>query len=410
MASVSRLALGIILALGTASVVATGPADAKKKPPYTGPSFTLEERTSLSAVEAALQARNYSAASAALTTAQSAARGADARYQLAGLQLRLGRETNNVALQSSAVEALLASGRIPAAEQAPLYATQGVLASFARKRERAEASLTRALELAPTPDGAIALARVKLDLRKNEDAVALIDRAIEMQAATGQKAPEAWYRRGLTLATMNAMAPQAIKFSRALVAAYPSAQNWRDAVLLYRDYAKPDSATTLDATRLQRLSRALAGERDYFDAAQAFDGANLPGEAQSVFQEGVSDRMVDPAKATFKEAIATSKKKATTAKTKLAALRTAAASAATGTAALEAGDQYLSFGEYGVAADLYRTALQKGGIDPNVGNTRLGIALALAGNRPEADTAFQTVSGTRGDLAALWRVWLAQRA
>jgi tetratricopeptide (TPR) repeat protein len=209
---------------------------------------------------------------------------------------------------------------------------------------------------------------------------------------------------------MNAMAPQAIKFSRALVAAYPSAQNWRDAVLLYRDYAKPDPATTLDATRLQRLSRALAGERDYFDAAQAFDGANLPGEAQSVFQEGVSDRMVDPAKATFKEAIATSKKKATTAKTKLAALGTAAASAATGTAALEAGDQYLSFGDYGVAADLYRTALQKGGIDPNVANTRLGIALALAGNRPEADTAFQTVSGTRGDLAALWRVWLAQRA
>ncbi|QAY79281.1 lipopolysaccharide assembly protein LapB [Sphingosinicella sp. BN140058] len=409
MASVSRLSLGIALALGTASVVAIAPADAKKAP-YTGPSFTKEERASLAALEAALAARNYSAANAALTTAQSAARGADARYQLAGLQLRLGRETNNTALQGAAVDDLLASGRIPVAEQAPLYATQGVLASFAGKRERAETALARAFELAPSPDAAIALARVKLDLRKNAEAVALIDRAIELQAASGQKAPEAWYRRGLTLATMNAMAPQAIKFSRALVAAYPNATNWRDAVLLYRDYAKPDAATTLDATRLQRLSKALAGERDYMEAAQAFGSANLPAEAQSVFQEGVNDRMVDPAKATFKEAIATSKKNATSAKAKLAAARTAAASAATGTAALDAGDQYLSFGDYAAAADLYRIALQKGGIDPNVGNTRLGIALALAGQRPDADAAFRTVGGPRADLAALWLIWLSQRA
>jgi tetratricopeptide (TPR) repeat protein len=410
MASVSRLALGIPLALGAASIVVSVPADAKKKPPYTGPSFTLEERTSLSALEAALAARNYPAATAALATAQAAARGSDARYLLAGLQLRLGRETGNTALQASAVEALLSSGRVPAAEQAPLHYTQGVFAAFAGKRERAETSLSRALELSPNPDTAIALARVKLDLRKNNDAVALIDRAIELQAATGRKAPEAWYRRGLALATMNNLGPQAIKFSRALVSAYPTSENWRDAVLIYRDYAKPDPATNLDAARLQRLSRALAGERDYLEAAQAFEGANLPGEAQSVFQEGVNGRMIDPAKATFKEAIAASQKRATAAKGKLATLRTTALAAPMGATALEAGDQFLSFGDYAAAAELYQAALVKGGIDPNVGKTRLGIALALAGRRAEADAAFNAVGGARADLASLWRVWLSQRA
>lgn len=410
MASVSRLALGIMLALGAASVVATAPADAKKKTPYTGPSFTREERASLAALEAALAARNYPAANTALATAQAAARGADARYQLAGLQLRLGRETNNTALQATAIDALLGSGRVPAAEQAPLHYMQGVFAVFAGKRERAENSLTRAFELSPNADTAIALARVKLDLRKNADAVALIDRAIELQAASGGKAPEAWYRRGLTLATMHNLGPQAIRFSRALVSAYPTSENWRDAVLIYRDYAKPDPAANLDAARLQRLSRALAGERDYLEAAQAFDGANLPGEAQSVFQEGVNGRMVDPAKATFKEAIAATQKRAAAAKAKLAALRTAALAAPSGAAALDAADQHLSFGDYAAAAQLYQAALQKGGIDPNVGNTRLGIALALAGRRAEADAAFNAVGGARADLASLWRVWLSQRA
>ena len=410
MASVSRLALGISLALGTASIVAGTPADAQKRG-YVGPILAKDERAALSALETALTARNYPAAATALSGAQAAARGADARYYLAGLQLRLGRETNNTALQASAVEALLASGRVPTTEQGALYNTQGALSTFAGNRQKAEAALTRALELAPSAETALALAQIKIDLRKTPEALPLIERAIALRTATGQKAPEAWYLRGTNLATIANLGPQALKFSRELVAAYPSSRNWRDAILLYRDYSKPDQAGTLDAARLLRLSKGLAGERDYLEAAQSFDGANLPGEAQSVFQEGVSARMVDPAKASFKESITAATRRATAAKSKLGALRAAASAAsATGTAALDAGDQHLSFGDYTAAVDLYRAALQKGGIDANVGNTRLGIALALAGRRAEADAALRAVNGPRTDLAALWLVWLSQRA
>jgi tetratricopeptide (TPR) repeat protein len=408
MASVSRLALGLMLGLGLA-VPAASPAAAQDA--ARGPSLTKQERSALAALETALNARNYAGASSALSAAQSAARGSDARYYLAQLQLKLARETGNRALEASATEALIASGRVPQAQLGALYAAQAsFVPSGAQARERTEAALTRALELSPSAETALALAQAKISLRKNAEAVALVERAIQLRKASGVPVPESWYRRGIDLSTAAKLAPQTMKFTREWIAAYPTRENWRDAILLYRENGAPDAAALLDASRLARLSKALSGERDYMEAAQGFSSASLPGESRSLWDEAVSTKMVDPAKPAFKEAIAASAKSATAAKGRLAALKTAAGAASTGTASLEAADQYLSFGDYSAAADLYRAALTKGAADPNVANTRLGIALALAGRQPEAEAAFRAVNGPRAELAALWLVWLGQRA
>jgi hypothetical protein len=408
MASVSRLAFGMLLVLGASPLALPSAAGAQAA---ARPSFTKQEYTALQAAEAALNTRNYQGAASALSSAQSVARGADARYYLATLQLRLARETNNAAMQASAIEALIATGRVPQSDLGPLYAAQGAIAANAGGpgRERAEAALTRALEAAPSADTAISLARVKLDLRKNAEAVALVERAVQLRKASGQPVPEAWYRRGANLATMSNLGPQGLKFTRELVAAYPTPENWRDAILTYRDVAKPDQAGQLDAARLMRLSKGLSGERDYLEAAQTFEAANLPGESRSVLEEGVAGKMVDPTKATFKEAIAASAKRAAAEKARLSGLQTSAMAAATGAPALQAGDMFLSAANYTAAIDLFRAAVQKGGVDTNVANTRLGIALALAGRKAEADAAFRSVSGPRADLAGLWLAWLGQR-
>ena len=78
-------------------------------------------------------------------------------------------------------------------------------------------------------------------------------------------------------------------------------------------------------------------------------------------------------------------------------------------AAREAGDAHMGFGEYAAAVELYQAALQKGGEDANLVNTRLGAALALAGRRAEAEAAFRAVTGNRADLAGFWLAWLARR-
>ena len=45
---------------------------------------------------------------------------------------------------------------------------------------------------------------------------------------------------------------------------------------------------------------------------------------------------------------------------------------------------------------------------PNLVNSRLGAALALAGRRPEAEAALRAVTGPRADLAGFWLTWLAR--
>ena len=71
----------------------------------------------------------------------------------------------------------------------------------------------------------------------------------------------------------------------------------------------------------------------------------------------------------------------------------------------------LHVGKMGEAVKLYTEfgypALQKGGQDVNLVNTRLGAALALAGQRAEAEAAFRLVTGPRAELAQLWLFWLS---
>ena len=78
--------------------------------------------------------------------------------------------------------------------------------------------------------------------------------------------------------------------------------------------------------------------------------------------------------------------------------------------ALKVADGYYGHGDYAKAADFYRLALEKGSIDANLANTRLGMALAMSGQRPAAEAAFKAVTGPRADLANFWLLWLSSRA
>lgn len=394
----SKLAVVVLAGLGAASFF---PSSAPAQPPAaSGPHVAKAERAAILALQNALAARDYATAASALATAQQTATGDDARYYVALLQFRLARETSNATMQAAATETLIAMGRMPQAQLGGLYALRGTTALSARERARADAAYSRAMELAPSPEIALTLAQLRIDGHRNAEAIGLIDRAIQLQKSRGQPVPESWYRRAVELSVSGKLAPEAVKYSREWIAAYPSTENWRDVILTYRDIVKPDPATLVDVIRLQRLTKGLDGERDYMDAAQTFTAAGLPGEAKSVLDEGVASRDVDPAKAAFKAAILAASKGATAGRAKLPALRRAATVAA--------GDQLLSFGDYAAAITAYQGALPGPGADANLVNTRLGIALALAGRKAEAATAFGNVTGPRADLAALWLAWLAE--
>ena len=406
MKSFSRIALGAGFALAGAAGMAAAPAAAQQA---AAPSLSGAERQALHALQTAIEQRDYATAAAAAAAARSTVRSRDAVYYAGALELRLGNETNNSTFQAQGIEAMLRSGAVPAANLGQLYKNQAALALSAGRYQEAERLLASWVQAAPNdPEALLALAEIKDVLRKGSEAVTLVDRAIDIRTAAGQRAPESWYKRGLKHAVDAQLAGPSIKFSQGLLANYPSPKNWRDALLIYNELTPPDPEARLDAMRLMRSANALSGERDYLQLAQALSSEGLPGESKAVLDEGVAAKMVDPAKATFKELIASTGKRAAADKKALASQASKAMAAASGTAALEAGDAHFAFGDYDKAAELYRAAVQKGSVDANVANTRLGMALALAGQAAEAQAALRAVNGTRGPLASYWLLWLAQ--
>ena len=77
---------------------------------------------------------------------------------------------------------------------------------------------------------------------------------------------------------------------------------------------------------------------------------------------------------------------------------------------MNTGNAFLGYAQYAEAADMFRAALTKTGVDADTANTRLGIALALAGQKPAALQAFGAVTaGKRGEIARYWALWLNQQ-
>ncbi len=421
MKSLSRIALGVALVLGSASVIATAPAEAQKKkkgeaaaaPAASTIILTKEERVAMAPVQAAITAKDWATAQTALAAATPAATSPGGRYAIGRFQLEIGLGTNNTAMQAQGLENLVASGQVAAVDLPTIYRNQGVLANNANNKAKAEAAFAKVVELSPNdPEALITLAQVKTELKKPAESVQLISRAIELKRAAGQKADESWYKYALKLAydgrSNPALREASQKLSRDLLAAYPSQENWRDGLLIFRDTNSLDPAAGLDLLRLMRASGSLAGERDWYDLADGlYKGANYA-EAKAVLDEGVAKKMIDPKKAAFSELIRLASARMSGDRASLPGEESKAMAASTGIGALKIGDAYYGYGDHSKAVALYRAALTKGGVDSNLVNTRLGMALLGSGDRAGAETVFRSLTGPRQNLGAFWLAWLAR--
>lgn len=417
MKSVSSLALAVALVLG-GSVVVAAPADAKKKPEAAQPAnssitLTKEERAALAPVQTAITAKDWATAQAGMPAAIAAATSPGGRYAIGRFQLEIGTGTNNVALQAQGLENLLASGQVEAAQLPIIYRNQAVLANNAGNKAKAEAAFAKVVEMTPNdPEALISLAQVKSDLKKPAEAVQLITRAIDIKRAAGQPVDESWYKYALKLAFDGRQNPAlreaSQKLSRELVTAYPTKENWRDSVLIFRDTNNLDAAADLDVLRFMRASGSLAGERDWYDLIDGlYKGGNYA-EAKSVLDDGTAKRMIDPKKAAFAELIRLTNARMAGDRASLGGEESKAMAAATGANALKIGDAFYGYGEHNKAIALYRAALAKGGVDANLVNTRLAMAMLASGDRPGAEAAFRSLTGPRQNLGAFWLAWLAR--
>lgn len=416
MKPISTFALALALVAGSASFAA--PAFAQKKQEAAkdvapeGRKFNLskEERAAILPFQAAVVAKYYAKAATLLPAAQAAAKGADAKFIIANLNLQMVSGGTDYAAQAAAVEAMIQSGGVPAADLPRLYRALGALYTNLKQTERATYAFQKLAELEPnSAEAVLMLAESRARENKPAEAISLLERAIATAKSSGQTVPENWYRRALKFAYEGKLPAQTAKLSRDLVTAYPTADNWRDALTIYRQQASLDKAAETDVLRLLRAAKAMKHDSEYLTLASHLNDLGFPGESKAVVDEGVR---ADPKRATkdyFRALLGSISGRVSADRASLPSLETKALAAANGKLALSTADALYGYGDYAKAAALYRAALQKGGVDNNVVNTRLGAALALAGQRAEAEAALKAVTGPRGDIAAFWLLWLAQR-
>ncbi len=410
MRTIPALALGAALATG----VATAPAAAAKKNDAPAqPQFKLSKgvRENIAAAQAAVAAGDLATASAKVSAATPLATSGDDRYVIGVTKLSIANKQNDRVALAAAIDDVVASGSVPAADLPMLVRNQGALAYEAKNYAKAEAAYGQLAQLQPdNTDNLISLAELKYQNGKTPEALDIIDKAVASQKAKGQPVSENWYKRARGIAYDAKLKPQTLKWNMAYVEAYPTPTNWRTAIQLFRQDSQLDDGQDLDILRLARVAKALNGERDYFDYANTALERGLPGEASAVIAEGFAANMVDAKSKALNEVKTISAGKTAADKASLPASETRARAAADGKPAMGTADAYMSYGDYAKAAALYRFALTKGGVDANAANTRLGISLARGGQKADALAAFAQVTGPRKPIADYWTIWLNQQA
>ena len=404
-AMVAAIAVGIsAIALPSAVVAQAAPAPA-------GPKIKLSEKASKAviALQSAVVANDTANFPALLAAAQTAARTNDDRYAIGQLWLRASVTAKDNAGIVSAIDQMTASGLTPADLAASLRFSQARIKYQAKDYASSAALLQQLLAANPGNSEALLLLAESHEAQgQGPMAVATIQKAMAARTASGQPIPQDWMRRAVSLAYKYKL-PVVTTLATDWIRAYPDPTNIRDAVRIYAESSGLADSDQIDLFRLQRAANALKGESEYYRYANIALSKGLPGEAKAVLDEGFASRAIDRSRPVFREVYTVSSGKVAADKASLASSQSAALAGSAAKPAVATGDAYLGYGDYAKAAALYRASLGKTGADPSLSNLRLGIALALSGDKAGATAAFNTVTGARRQTASLWLAWLSGR-
>ncbi|MDQ2878529.1 MAG: hypothetical protein M3R41_05590, partial [Pseudomonadota bacterium] len=390
----------------------------KEEAKPTGPTLSPKFRTAAVAAQTALQGTDLAAADAALTQAEAAA-STDDDKALA--------QTFRVALESkkavsmpggtspglvSALDAAMTNPKLPKETLARFTFARAQIAYNAKQYKDALPLLVRARD-AGFVDASLPLyiAQAKVETGDVAGGTADMQTAIKGEEAAGRKAPEGWYKYMISHAFHANDMASTDAWTRAWLAAYPTKENWRSAIYTFGFEGQAAKRLTdrqrVDLYRLMRASNSLAGPREWMDYAVYVNRVGLPNEAVTVINDGRKANIITASDSEAGILLKTASS-AVKADKSLAAQEASAKASSSGSLAAQAGDSYLGAQDYAKAAEMYRLALSKGVTDTDPVNLHLGIALALAGNKADAQTAFATMKGEPNiAIAKLWTVWLA---
>ncbi|MEM8696058.1 MAG: tetratricopeptide repeat protein [Pseudomonadota bacterium] len=371
--------------------------------------LTRDVRSAAQQAQTAISQSNFPSASAYLNQAAAAARTDGDRYVIASMQLDVANRMFNTAAQVAAINALLSNPLLSAEQSADLYYHRARISYHAQNGDAARADLQAAIDRGTSnPRIFVAMASLTDERGDHAGALALLERAFAIHRTAGMAIPIDWYRRAIHFSQELEDSARITAFGQSMLAEHPSQRNWRDVLIQHRDAYSADPEAALDLWRLQDAAGALTGEFDYRDYARVAHGRTLPAEIERIVQAGRAANMLDGGNAEIATLDRGTTRAAQNLRSALPGRAQSAASAGTGENALAAANDYISLGDYAAAVPLYRTAIEKGSVDSELANLRLGMALARTGDATGARAALGQVTGARASIARLWSIYVDQ--
>ena len=365
--------------------------------------LSKEARKAIVELQAAVTAGDTASIPAKLAAAQAVAKTNDDKYVVAVYQTKAATDAGDTAGMRAGIDALKASGGANPADLVARYNNLGKRHYDAKQYDLAAASFDASLAVdANNADALKMLASTREVQGRGAEAVTLMAKSIAAAKAAGVKPKENDYKYAARIA-YDTKSPAAAEITRTWIADYPNSTNWRDGLRIYRDVNGLQGDAQIDVLRLARAANALVGESDYFAYVNALVTGGYLNEAKAVIDEAGAKKAIDVNKHAFKQ-FAPRLAKAPSRATITAVSKTAINGNAR--AALEAGDVLYGIGAFAEAAPLYKAAVAKGGVDANLANLHLGMALARAGDKAGATAALNAVSGPQANTAKYWLIWL----
>ena len=421
---VTPVALALTLALAGGAVSA--PAFAAKKDEKKGGAPKLNVSPDvIKALQAAQQAagkQDFAAAKAALADADSKAKSNDDKYQIGAVKLNTSIASKDAAMQGEALTQMLDSGLTPPEQVGQFNAIAADQALQMKNYDLAITHARAALQAGYKPDVVnVALAQayfgkagtanssVEPQRGLNQQGLAALKAAADATKAAGGQVPAQWYQIGVSRAA-NAKLPEVTEWAKMAYQAAPSGENLRTLIRLFQQ-ANPNISNreNLDVMRLMATSGGLVVSQDYLEYAEMASKTGIYGEVKTAIDAGRSKGVLSASQGgdLYQPAVA----KIAGDKGSLGSAEADARKAANGKIAAATADAYLGYGDYAKAVAMFELAKQKGGVDADEINTRMGIAKALSGDNASAKAAFQSVqAGSRKQIADLWLAYLGTKA
>ena len=419
---VTPVALALTLALTGGAMTAPAFA-AKKEKKEEGQKLNVSPDVlkALQTAQAASEKQDFAGAKAALAEADSKAQSPDDKYQIGAIKLNTSIASKDAALQGEALNQMLDSGKTPPEQAGQFNAISADQALGAKNYDvaiaRGQAALAAGYKseavnptIAQAYFGKAGTANPSAEPARglNQQGLAALKAAADAMKASGQQVPAQWYQIGVSRAA-GANLPEVTEWAKLAYQAQPSGENLRTLIRLFQR-ANPNISNreNLDVLRLMNVSGGLVVAADFIEYAEMASKTGIYGEVKGAIDAGRSKGVLNATQGA--DLYQTAVPKIAGDKGSLGSAEADAQKAANGKIAAATADAYMGYGDYAKAASMFELAKQKGGVDADEVNTRLGIAKTLGGDNASAKAAFTSVqAGPRKQIAELWLAYLGTK-